>query len=143
MIKQFTKYGYSYSHNDTINTTYNNTGFAVTSDATNSPSAVSFPNDCYIDSIELEGSGVAVGENVTLYLARDSAGAVPITTDALPGASQAPTLRTGSNGGYSFAVGKDYHFDSSVTNSTSGTLYLFAKTAAGAITANIRVNWRS
>jgi hypothetical protein len=143
MIKQFTHYGYSYSDSASIGTAY--AGFAVTADATNSPTSAAFPDDCFIDSIEFEASGIASGENVTVYLARDSGGLVPITTDQLAGATQAPTLVTGAttSGGYTFTVGKDFHFDPSVANTTRGTLYVFAKVATGAITANIRVNWRS
>jgi len=142
-IKQFTRFGYSYSHGDSITTSYNNTGFSITADTTNSPASLAVPSHCFLESIEFEASGVAVGENVTIYLARDSAGAVPITSDQLAGASQAPTIRTGSVGGYSFTIGKDFHFDSSVSNSSDGTLYLFAKTAAGNLSVNIRLNWRA
>ena len=146
MIKEFTKYGYSYSHNNNIGSGYNASGIAVTSDATNSPGAVAFPDDCYIDSIELEASGLASNEIINIFLARDSAGAVPITTATLEGSSQLPTIRTGTVGGYSFGVGKDYHFDASVTNTTRGTIYFFAKVLSGgdtAVTVNVRINWRA
>ena len=142
-IKEFTRFGYSYCHNQTVGTSYNSTGFALTADTSNSPSSLSFPAHCYIESIGLEASGVAAGENITIYLARDSAGAVPITTASLAGATQAPTIRTGTVGGYVYSVDKDFHFDSSVSNSTNGTLYLYAKTATGSVTVNIRINWRA
>ena len=73
-IQEFTRFGYSYSHANNVGTSYNGTGFALTSDATNSPAALAVPANCYLESIELEASSVAAGENVTIYLARDSAG---------------------------------------------------------------------
>jgi hypothetical protein len=143
MIRQFTKYGYSYVHQETLGTGYNSAGFEITKDTSNSPSSSDFPDHCYIDSIELEASGVASTENVQIFLARDSAGAVPVTTAMLSGSTQAPTIRTGSVGGYSYSINKDYHFDSSVANTTSGKIYLFARTTTGAVVINARVNWRS
>tara|TARA_R100000406_G_scaffold33539_1_gene22061 strand:- start:7 stop:438 length:432 start_codon:yes stop_codon:yes gene_type:complete len=143
MIKEFTKYGYSYAHNNTVGTTYNSTGFALTRDATNSPRSSNFPDDCYVGSIELEATGVVLGENVQIYLARDSEGLVPITSATLGGSIQSPTIRTGSSGGYSYTIGKDYHFDDSVSNTESGKIFLFARTTSGSCTFNARVNWRS
>ena len=142
-IQEFTRFGYSYSHANNVGTSYNATGFALTSDATNSPAALAVPANCYLESIELEASSVAAGENVTIYLARDSAGAVPLTTDQLAGATQAPTIRTGSVGGFVYTIGKDFHLDSTVSNSTQGTIYLFAKSATGALAVNVRLNWRA
>ena len=142
-IKQFTRFGYSYSHGDSITSTYNATGFALTADTSNSPSSLAVPAHCFLESIELQATGVAASEDVTIFLARDSAGAVPITSDQVAGATQTPTIRTGSVGGYSFTIGKDFHFDSSVSDVSDGTLYLFAKAATGNLSVNIRLNWRA
>jgi hypothetical protein len=140
-IKEFTSFGYSYKHNASLSENY--AAFELTADATNSPNSAAVPAGCYLDSIEFELTSTAVAEKVTMFLARDSAGAVPITTDQIAGATQAPTIKTGSVGGCSFTVGKDFHFDSSVSNASIGSLYVVAKLPAGhTSTAKIRLNWR-
>jgi hypothetical protein len=141
MIKEFTTFGYSYHHAAALSGTY--AVLALTADATNSPNSAAFPAGCYIDSIEFELSGTAAAEKVTMFLARDSAGAAALTTDQLAGATQAPTIRTGTVGGCNFTVSKDFHYDSGVSNSAVGTIYVVAKVATGASTANIRINWRA
>ena len=105
-IKQFTRFGYSYSHGDSITSTYNATGFALTADTSNSPSSLAVPAHCFLESIELQATA-------------------------------------GSVGGFTFTIGKDFHFDSSVSDVSDGTLYLFAKAATGNLSVNIRLNWRA
>ena len=108
--------------------------FPVTNDSTNSTRAAAMPNDAYLESVEFEISSIASSAaKVTVYLARDSAGDVPITTTALAGSEQTITtgLATATDGAVVF------------TATTPGTLYVVAKTDTGTCTANIRLNWRS
>jgi len=143
MIQQFTKYGYSCSaENVAIGTGY--AANAVTVLAANKKSGV-VPDDCYLESIELELSSIAAADTVTLFIARDSAGLIPITSDALGGATQTVTLSVGASttGGVNFTIGKDYHFDTTVTNATSGTIYVCTKASAACVAENIRLNWRA
>ena len=142
MIKQFSSYGYSVSTADVaIGTGY--TAFPITALAANQKS-FTVPDDCFLESVEFELSSIAASDTVTLFIARDSAGLVPITSDALSGATQTVTLSVGASttGGVSFTINKDYHFDTVVGNATSGTFYVCAKANAACV-ANIRLNWRA
>ena len=142
MIKQFSSYGYSVSTVDVaIGTGY--TAFPITALAANQKS-FTVPDDCFLESVEFELSAIAASDTVTLFIARDSAGLVPITSDALSGATQTVTLSAGASttGGVSFTINKDYHFDTVVSNATSGTIYVCAKASAACV-ANIRLNWRA
>lgn len=144
MIQQFTKYGYSCSaENRTIGTGY--AAHAITTLAANKKSGV-VPDDCFLESIEFELSGIdAATDTVTIFIARDSAGLIPITSDELSGASQTVTTSIGdaTTGAVSFTIGKDYHFDTTVTNATSGTIYVCAKASGACVAENIRLNWRA
>lgn len=143
MIRQFTKYGYAYKHAASLTATYS--AHAVTVDRTNSARSADIPDDAFLESIELEISAIASSaDDITLYLARDSAGDVPITNHELAGAEQkiATGMTTNTDGAVVFTINKDYHFDSEVTATSSGTLYVVAKTNTGTCTANIRLNWR-
>ena len=142
MIKQFSSYGYSVSTADVaIGTGY--TAFPITALAANQKS-FTVPDDCFLESVEFELSSIAASDTVTLFIARDSAGLVPITSDALSGATQTVTLSVGASttGGVAFTINKDYHFDTVVGNATSGTIYVCAKANAACV-ANIRLNWRA
>ena len=105
--------------------------FPVKIDATNSP-------------IEFEFTALSTAATVTTYLARDSAGNVPITPGTTTGATQTITkMAAGSTvGGAAFAVNSDYHRDSAVANTNQYIIYVVAKVDAGTPTTNIRVNWR-
>ena len=143
MIQQFSKYGYSCSAlQRTIGTGY--AAHAITSLATNKKSSV-VPDDCFLESIEFELSAIAASDTVTIFLARDSAGLIPITSDALGGATQTVTLSAAASttGAVVFSINKDYHFDTTVTNASSGTLYICAKASAACVAENIRLNWRA
>tara|TARA_R110000772_G_scaffold211490_1_gene322058 strand:- start:215 stop:646 length:432 start_codon:yes stop_codon:yes gene_type:complete len=143
MIQQFSKYGYSCSaENAAIGTGY--AAHAITSLATNKKSSV-VPDDCFLESIEFELSAIAASDTVTIFLARDSAGLIPITSDALGGATQTVTLSAAASttGAVVFSINKDYHFDTTVTNASSGTLYICAKASAACVGENIRLNWRA
>ena len=143
MIKQFSSYGYSVSTADVaIGTGY--TAFPITALAANQKS-FTVPDDCFLESVEFELGAIAASDTITLFIARDSAGLVPITSDALGGATQTVTMSVAgaaTTGGVSFTINKDYHFDTVVGNATSGTIYVCAK-ASAACTANIRLNWRA
>tara|TARA_R100000005_G_C4986657_1_gene194816 strand:- start:1257 stop:1607 length:351 start_codon:yes stop_codon:yes gene_type:complete len=107
--------------------------------------STSVPDDCFLDSIELELSSVASSDTVTIFLARDSAGKVPVTIEAAD-ATQTVTMSAAAGsttGGVSYTIGKDYHFDTTVSNTTSGTLYLVAKASAATTVENVHLNWRS
>ena len=143
MIQQFTKYGYSCSAVDVaIGTSYS--AIPLPSLAANNKS-LAVPDDCYLESIEFELSAIAASDNVTIFIARDSAGLIPITSDALPGAKQTVTLSAAASttGGVTYTINKDYHFDTTVTNATSGTIYVCAKANAACVAENIRLNWRA
>jgi hypothetical protein len=144
MIRQFTKFGYSYGHAVSLSATY--AVQAITADTTNSSRCASIPNDAYIESVEFEISSIASSASkIKVYLARDSAGDVPFTSDKLAGAEQTITtgLATATDGAVVWTINKDYHYDSDVAATTSGTIYVVAKTDTGTCTANIRVNWRA
>lgn len=144
MIQQFTKYGYSCSAlQEVIGTSYS--AIALTSLATNNKASV-VPDDCFLESIEFELSGIDdPTDTVTIFIARDSAGLIPITSDELSGATQTVTTSISATvtGAVSFTISKDYHFDTTVTNATSGTIYVCAKANAACVAENIRLNWRA
>ena len=60
------------------------------------------------------------------------------------GATATLTAAAGSTANAVFTVDTDYHYDPSINNSTSGTVYVMAKVddATSNPTANIRINWR-
>ena len=143
MINQFTKYGYSCTAVDVaIGATYSIT--EITTLQTNKKSAV-VPDDCFLESIEFELSAIATGDTITMYLSRDSDGIIPLTSDQLGGATQAVTKvsNAATTGGVSFTIGKDYHFDTTVSTATSGKIYVVAKASAACVGENIRLNWRA
>jgi len=143
MIRQFTKYGYSCSAASTaIGTSYS--VIAVTGLAANKKSA-NVPSDCFLESVEIDLSSIAASDSITLFLARDSNGDVPLTSDALSGASQTVTIgkTSSTKGGVIFTVNKDFHFDSTTSNASDGTLYVVAKANAACTADAIRLNWRS
>jgi len=143
-IQQFTRYGYAYDHAVSLSATY--AVLPLTIDATNSSRSSELPNDAYLESVEFEISSIASSAaTITVYLSRDSAGDVPITTTAIVGAAQAITtgLATATDGAVVYTINKDYHYDSGVGATTPGTLYVVAKTNTGTCTANIRLNWRA
>jgi len=144
MIQQFTRFGYSCIAT-TANITSSYSVVALSNLAANKKSTA-VPDDCFLDSIELQLSGIdATTDTVTIFLSRDSAGLIPITSDELSGASQKVTtsVSDATTGGVSFTIGKDYHFDTTVTNATSGTLYLCVKTNASHTVEKAWLNWRA
>ncbi|HIA03660.1 MAG TPA: hypothetical protein EYN66_17440 [Myxococcales bacterium] len=146
MIKTYTHYGYSYHHAGTAPTTLTTSyqAFPVTADTTNSPRSLVFPDDCSLVTVEFEVTAKSTAVSITMYLARDSAGVVPFTPHTTSGATQTISIgSTPSKGSALFGIDDDFHYDGSVANTTSGTLYVIAKADAGTPTANIRVSWRS
>ncbi len=144
MIRQFTKFGYSYGHAMSLSSSY--VVQAVTLDKTNSSRSASVPNDAFLESIEFEISSIASSAaQVTVFLARDSAGDVPITSDQTAGATQTISSgkTTAGDGAVIWTISKDFHYDSEVASTTSGTLYVVAKLDTGTCTANVRLNWRA
>lgn len=144
----YSKTGYSFCRSTTDQLTSSYVAFPVTKDATNSPQSSEFPNSCNIQSVELYLTRVsAVGLSVQLFLARDSGGLIPITPAEPSGATQAITYTDTSvprKGGVAFVIDADYHYDSGVTNATTGTMYVVAKlTSANTASVDIRVNWRA
>ena len=143
MIKSYTHFGYSYHHGSTspANITTAFQVFPVTVDTTNSTNSASFPDDCNIQSIEFEITALSGAANVTMFLARDSAGDIPITNEYTQNVTIGDTTTTKAGAIFSNEI--DYHFDGSVANTTRGTIYVVAKVNSGTPTANIRVNWRA
>jgi hypothetical protein len=158
-IKQFTKYGYSFcafkaadgttGAPTSLTTAYQ--AFPITVDVENSVTSTQFPDDCEIQVIEFEFTARDSATDVTMYLARDSAGDLPITNPASVTITNGAT--TASKGGASFSSLVDYHFDggtssggvtTAITNTSRGTLYIIAKQTGGTnARGNIRVSWRS
>ena len=79
-----------------------------------------------------------------MYIARDSDGKAAVTPGATTGASQNLLASAGGTGSAVFSVDTDYHFDSGVSNTTSGIIYVMAKVDnnTGNPVSNIRINWR-
>ena len=143
-IQSWNKAGYSYGTLSSVSTTFQ--AVATTADTTNSPESFRFPDSGNVQTVELYFTGLSgTGQICTMYLCRDSAGDVgitPITNDASQAIQSA--LTTGNAGFAVFEVGRDFHFDSSVANTTSGTIYVMIKLDGGsATTATVRVNWRA
>ena len=82
---------------------------------------------------------------VTMYLARDSSGHIPITNPASENILQTDSGGVGLSGGAAFSSEIDYHVDGSVSNATRGTLYVVAlfTNSGGSARGTIRVNWRA
>lgn len=145
-IRIWSRAAYSYHHNTTspaaLTTSFQ--AFKVTEDTTNSPSSERFPDTCNIQSVEFEFTSKGSATEVTMYLARDSAGKVAITPGATSGATQDLLASAGSTGSAVYSVDSDYHFDSSVSGCETGSIYVIAKVDndTGNPTANIRINWR-
>tara|TARA_A100000172_G_scaffold77371_1_gene61684 strand:- start:158 stop:601 length:444 start_codon:yes stop_codon:yes gene_type:complete len=145
-IRQFTKYGYAcLDQARAIETGYNVIFELKGQGQSANKKSANVPDDCFLESIEFELSLIAASDTITMFLARDSAGKNPITSDALSGATQTVTLSAGASttGGVIFTIGKDYHFDTTTTNATSGSLYLAVKANAACQADQIRLNWRS
>ena len=154
-IRSFTSFGYSAcafkSSGGTsgaptaLTTSYQ--AFPVTVDATNSVNSSSFPYDCEIQAIEFEFTARDSATSVTMYLARDSAGDIPITNPATETITNG--AGTSTKGGVAFSSLVDYHFDggttsAATTGATRGKLYVIAKqTGGGNAVGYIRVSWRS
>ncbi len=102
MITQFTKYCHSFcafkssggtSGAPTAMTTAYQV-YPVTVDTTNSVNSSLFPDDCEIQAIEFEFTARNSGTEVTMYLARDSAGDIPITQPASATVTQGKSTAT-------------------------------------------------
>lgn len=141
-IRSWSKASFSYKHGASLTGTFQ--VFEVTQDLTNSPDSDFFPDTCNIQSIEFEFTAKSSAASVTAYIARDSAGDVPITPGGTSGASQDITVGVtdAAKGGATLFVDNDYTLDTGVSNSNRQKIYVVAKVNAGTPTANIRVNWR-
>jgi hypothetical protein len=143
MIRQFTKYGYS-TVNQAMGITASYSGIPISKYTANKKSTF-VPDDCHLESIEMELQNISAGDTITIFLTRDSTGLLPLTSDQLSGATQTVTLGYGSTttGGVSFTINKDYHFDTTSANCISGELWLFAKANDACSATQIRLNWRA
>ncbi len=146
-IRSWSRSAYSYHHNSTspasLTTSYQ--VFEVTEDLLNSPSSERVPDTCNIQSIEFEFTTKGSATSVTMFLARDSSGNAAITPPGTTGATSAiGSGLVNTKGSAIFSIDNDYHFDSSVSGSKTGSLYVLAKVndATGSPAANIRINWR-
>jgi hypothetical protein len=154
-ISQFSKFGYSFcafkSSGGTsgaptsMTTSYQ--AFPVMVDATNSVNSLSFPDDCEIQVIEFEFTARDSATSVTMYLARDSAGDIPITIPSTVNITNG--AGTATKGGVAFSSLVDYHFDggttsAAITGTSRGKLYVIALQTGGTnAVGNIRVSWRA
>ena len=149
-IKSWTRSSYSFGNAATVGVasplalTTSFQAFAIGYDLTNSPESELFPDTCNIQSIEFEFTTKGSAGEVTMYIARDSAGKAAITPGATTGATQDLLASAGGTGSAVFAVDTDYHFDSGVSGTTSGIIYVMAKVDdnTGNPVSNIRINWR-
>jgi len=120
--------------------------FACTADTTNHSNSANFPQHCILMAVEVELNGItaASGTTVTMYLARDAAGDVPLTPSTTSGAVQEITFgkTTSTEGGVIFPVEVDYHYFSETD--TTDNIYVCLKTSATAVKVkHIRVTWRA
>ena len=145
-IHSWSRSAYSYHHNttDPVALSESFQAFPVTVDLTNNSGSDLFPDTCNIQSVEFDFVTKQDVSTVTMYIARDSSGSSAVTPGATSGATATITAGAGDTASAVFGVDTDYHFDPSVNNSTSGTVYVMAKVddATSNPTANIRVNWR-
>ena len=144
-IRTFSRFSYAYAHQISFNDT-NFTAFEVAQDLTNSPESDRVPDSCEIKSVEFEFTADGSATQVTMYIARDSQGSAGITPGGTTGATAALTEGLSSNkSSVVFEIDSDYHFDSSVSNTKKGSIYIIAKVnnATGTPTGNIRLNWRA
>ena len=148
MIKSFTRAGYSYGGGGGTGTQITTSGviLALTEDTTNSPESATVPNYANLRTLEVEIDTIAASAaEVTMFLARDSVGNIPITPGKTSGATQ--TIQPGegdaTEGGVVFNLETDYHFDSGAANVTSGTLYAVLFTDTGTLDAKVRLTWRA
>ena len=142
-IKSWTRSSYSFGSEASLPTSFQ--AFAVTYDLTESPESELFPNTCNIQSVEFEFTTKGDAGTVTMFIARDSAGNAGITPGGTTGATSNITSGTvNTKGSTVFSIDSDYHFDSSVSNTTPGVIYVIAKVdnQGNSPVANIRVNWR-
>ena len=145
-IHSWSRSAYSYHHNTTspaaLSTSFQ--AFPVTGDLTNNSGSEPFPDTCNIQSVEFDFVNKQSATTVTMYIARDSSGSSAVTPGSTSGATATLTAAAGSTANAVFTVDTDYHYDPSVNNSTSGTVYVMAKVddATSNPTANIRINWR-
>tara|TARA_R100001443_G_scaffold28822_3_gene42013 strand:+ start:9333 stop:9785 length:453 start_codon:yes stop_codon:yes gene_type:complete len=147
-INQFTRYGFAAADDRSIS------GSSFTTHELTVDSDIQFsskvPSSAFLGSIEFQLTGISDGDELTIFLCRDSTGNVPLTSQHLEGATQRVTTGIGSatSGGCSFTINKDFHFDDIVTGATQGSLYVAAKclssagSAAPCTATAIRLNWR-
>jgi len=145
-INQFTKYGFAVANAVSITGSFSAHEVSGSSDVKFSSDV---PVSAFLESLEFELTSIASGDQITVFLARDSDGDVPLTSTALAGSTQTVTIgrSTATKGGCSFTINKDFHFDSTVTNATIGKLYVIVKCvdsggSGASCTADIRLNWR-
>ena len=120
--------------------------FACTADATNQANSSNFPRHCILMGVEVELNGItaAAGTEITMYVARDAAGDVPLTPSTTSGAVQEISFgkTTSTEGAVLFPIEVDYHFFSETD--TADNIYVCLKTSATVVKVkHIRVNWRS
>ena len=148
-INQFTRFGFAATDGRSIS------GSAFTLHELTGDSDIELsanvPTSAFLGSIEFELTDISDGDELTIFLCRDSAGNVPLTSQHLEGATQRVTTGIGAatSGGCSFTINKDYHFDNTVTGATGGSLFVAAKcltsagVAAPCTATAIRLNWRA
>ena len=140
----FTKMGFSYHNQATVDSSAAGNVFACTADSTNATESADFPNNCNVQSVEVSIDSIASSAaSINMYLCRDAAGDIPLTPGQTSGATQ--TIQTGvttaTDGGVIFLVDADVNFHTG--HSVADTVYVVLKTDTGTCTANIRVNWRA
>jgi hypothetical protein len=112
-------------------------GVAVTGSTALDASAQPLPSACYLAWLHGEIDTIASSAaEITWYIALDSAGDRPITSEAtvtiVAGATDA------TDGGVSTTIGLDYLAPAGA----AGTLYVFAKCDTGTCSLTPRLHWR-
>jgi hypothetical protein len=145
-IHSWSRSAYSYHHNTTLPAALSTSfqAFPVTVDLANNSGSERFPDTCNIQSVEFDFVNKQSVSTVTMYIARDSNGSSAVTPGSNSGSTASITAGAGTTASAVFGVDTDYHFDPSVSNTTTGTVYVMAKVddASSNPTANIRINWR-
>jgi hypothetical protein len=123
--------------NTALTVAYNVAGMIFSTDASASPDAIALKNQAHLGLVSLALNTIAGGAaSVSWFLARDSAGAYPITpvqTDTIVGIVAA-------NGSVSRTLGIDY---SKNALALASELYLFAKLDVGTANGNGTLYWKS
>jgi hypothetical protein len=135
----FNHAGISYKHEAALTTAYQ--VFTLTADPTNAPRTAVVPDFAHFQHLAVEMDTIAGGaSSVTLFLARDAAGDIPLTAEQT--ASVQFGFTTATSGSAIACIDLDYHYQQLAVE-VRGTVYVVIKTNAGTANGNLRLHWRA